>query len=418
MRRRRFGIAVLGCLIASALLLRGVQAEGFKLGVESGLSPRNSSPRYVPLDLEGDPEALLKEQWKRIQKLEGERRLQVQQLQEKELEALKELASDPSKLDPEKLKKTLDSLKDSGVLKELEAAGVGKLLEGPKKMPSPEEMQKLKAALEGVLKRAEETRPSEEVPHPSQSGGGESGGESPRPPDLEERLLRWLRDRMHNVDESKLGGLFRDSRAWQDALAELDELLNMRERPSGRLEQMASGLLPDPMGLIERLDPSEWWLPSLTPPDMDWGLGAPPDLGGTAWLWGTIEGILWSLVGGGILVGICWFLWLRARPTADMEKLGWRPGPWPVDPAQLTDAAQLIRAFEHLALVRFGLAARARNHLALTQQLAAPADPEAKQQAAQQLCRLYEQARYAPDAPLSADALDTARRSLCLLAVK
>jgi hypothetical protein len=77
--------------------------------------------------------------------------------------------------------------------------------------------------------------------------------------------------------------------------------------------------------------------------------------------------------------------------------------------------ADVIRAFEYLAFIRLGEAARSWNHLELAAALAGDV-PETRQ-AAGTIAGLYEQARYAPgDEPLSAEALVAARRSLDLLA--
>jgi hypothetical protein len=93
-------------------------------------------------------------------------------------------------------------------------------------------------------------------------------------------------------------------------------------------------------------------------------------------------------------------------------------GPWPVAPDRVGSREELVRAFEYLALLRLGWAARSRNHLEVADQLgvAGGAGGE-RREAAGQLARLYERARYAPeDAPLSEADLAAARRDLTLLA--
>jgi hypothetical protein len=80
----------------------------------------------------------------------------------------------------------------------------------------------------------------------------------------------------------------------------------------------------------------------------------------------------------------------------------------------------LVRAFEYLALLVLGPAARACHHLdlaALLGERAPVLNPDVRRGAASALARLYEQARYAPgDEPLGEDDLAAARRDLCLLA--
>jgi hypothetical protein len=90
-----------------------------------------------------------------------------------------------------------------------------------------------------------------------------------------------------------------------------------------------------------------------------------------------------------------------------------------VAPGAVSNRAELVRAFEYLALLCLGPAARSRHHLDLADQIAGrpSADPDGQQDAAWHLARLYEQARYAPDDwPLPPADLHRARRELCLLA--
>jgi hypothetical protein len=75
---------------------------------------------------------------------------------------------------------------------------------------------------------------------------------------------------------------------------------------------------------------------------------------------------------------------------------------------------ELVRAFEYLALLRLGPAARHRNHREIAADLGAGGPRSA---AAERLAGLYEQARYAPPDEVLPDAdLAAARADLCLLA--
>jgi hypothetical protein len=126
--------------------------------------------------------------------------------------------------------------------------------------------------------------------------------------------------------------------------------------------------------------------------------------------------LLW-LLAAGVMLLLLWKagVWYQHRPEGD----GWRLGPWPVAPGEVSTRAELVRAFEYLALLCLGRAARSRHHLDLAAQLAArpAADPPGQQDAAAHLARLYEQARYAPgDEPLPPEEIHRARRELCLLA--
>jgi hypothetical protein len=94
---------------------------------------------------------------------------------------------------------------------------------------------------------------------------------------------------------------------------------------------------------------------------------------------------------------------------------GWRLGPWPVRPDAVRTRDDLVRAFEYLALLRFGLAARSQNHREIADSLA---EYESHHRAAaERLAGLYEQARYAPPDEALPDAeLAAARADLSLLA--
>jgi hypothetical protein len=122
--------------------------------------------------------------------------------------------------------------------------------------------------------------------------------------------------------------------------------------------------------------------------------------------------VIWIAIGI-VAVAAVWKLLADRRAARTAAGLsGWRLGPWPVDPAQVTTREELIRAFEYLSLLRFGRAARSWNHRAIAGRWG-----DQSAEAAQHLATLYEKARYAPPAdPLPDDAVRDARRDLCLLA--
>ncbi len=117
-----------------------------------------------------------------------------------------------------------------------------------------------------------------------------------------------------------------------------------------------------------------------------------------------------ALIVGLLLVGTRWARVVALRP--------WHPGPWPVDPARISTPKELVRAFNHLALLLLGRRAEHLNHRAVAAAVGNPATaaPE-RRQAADQLAQLYEQARYAPPAEtLSPEDIAQARTDLCSLA--
>jgi hypothetical protein len=94
---------------------------------------------------------------------------------------------------------------------------------------------------------------------------------------------------------------------------------------------------------------------------------------------------------------------------------GWKLGPWPVLPEAVRTRDDLVRAFQYLALLRFGLAACSRNHREIADGLGE--GDSIHRAAAERLAGLYEQARYAPPDEALPDAdLAGARADLSLLA--
>jgi hypothetical protein len=90
-------------------------------------------------------------------------------------------------------------------------------------------------------------------------------------------------------------------------------------------------------------------------------------------------------------------------------------GPWPVRPEAVGTRHDLVRAFEYLAVLRLGPAARSQNHREIAERLGA-ADVR-QRGAAERLAALYEQARYAPpEEELPTEDLAAARAALTHLA--
>jgi hypothetical protein len=142
------------------------------------------------------------------------------------------------------------------------------------------------------------------------------------------------------------------------------------------------------------------------------GLPSAPDAGS-----GKV--ILWMIVLG-LLALVLWRssgFWQRLLTKQDGHS--WNLGPWPVQPGEVTTRADLVRAFEHLALLCLGPAARTCHHLDLGERIGEqPAvDPDRRRDSAQTLAQLYEQARYTPDdETLPVEKMASARRELCYLA--
>ena len=95
----------------------------------------------------------------------------------------------------------------------------------------------------------------------------------------------------------------------------------------------------------------------------------------------------------------------------------WRSslGPWPVNPDEVATRADLVRAFDYLAILTLGLDARSWNHQAIMLRWCAACRGVAALAIA--LAELYERARYTDGpAELSPSQRDQARRLLLQLA--
>jgi hypothetical protein len=127
-------------------------------------------------------------------------------------------------------------------------------------------------------------------------------------------------------------------------------------------------------------------------------------------------GVVFLLLGAAAAGVLAWGI-LRRRglflPRGAARE--WRLGPWPVRPEAVGTRDELVRAFEYLAFLRLGPAARNRNHREIAVGLGA-AD-QSLRHPAERLAGLYEQARYAPPDEALPDAdLADARAALSLLA--
>ncbi len=376
--------------------------------------PRKAGPagrQYVPIPFEGDLEAMLKAQLERAGRLEP-----LQDLWKKVQGDLKKYHIDPHQLPK------LD----------LEDPQVHKLVQGWLEKPppalklSPEQVQKLREVLEQFEKgqAAPDWRPKPSAAPPAALPATTSG-RSALTPDQND-LTRWLRDWLSEVEESELGDWLRDSPAWRSALEDAHSWL---ADPEGRLGWWGPDSLPRgwkiPEGLFQGGAERGWDalgnlsvpelprvdLPHLRLPRLSWRPGR-----GSAALPTYDEGALVQCLGWlALLLAGSWLLWRIGKRRAWLRPdRTLAPRAWPVDPAQVTTAAQLIQAFEFLALQHLGAQARAWNHRRIAAHLATD-DEQA--QAAQELAACYEEARYAPaEEALTTAALAAARRHLCLLA--
>jgi hypothetical protein len=245
-------------------------------------------------------------------------------------------------------------------------------------------------------------------------------------------MLTTVRDWLKRMEgETGFGELLRDSPAIQKAMAGL--VNNAGKGPGldliGTTDNLfkAGAFFDNAFSFFENTGgfhmPS--W-PGLRLPSFSFGrlpsfgvpaFGGPQGAGGGAGLWQVVLWLGVIIAGGLILWQVLSRLKTGGRDPA--ASAGWHLGPWPVNPSRVATRAELIQAFEYLSLLLLGLPARTWNHrdLAVGMGGAATGGSGERAKAADRLAMLYEQARYAPDAESSpGPALAEARRDLCFLA--
>jgi hypothetical protein len=358
--------------------------------------------RYVPFPFERDVRGTVNDQLAAMKQLQ------------KYKDVLAKLMRDPDKfqLNPDTLKKL--NLNDPKLRKTLEPwvkkQGNGDALSLP-------ELKKLQAQMQQLAKDSavEDRAPEVGAPEPPPV-------EPPAANDREETARDWLKNAMERAEDSKLGNWLRDSPAWQKAILDL----KASSRPSAaqsdswgldRLfgRRLTLDRLPTPDAkVLERfgkLRPPDLsrWTPSLPRPSLP-NIGA-PSLPSASSL-GTFA--MW-LLGVGLIVLFAGQISRWTRLGVGRERSSTGLGPWPVDPAQVATRAELVRAFDYLALLVLGSPARTWHHRAVAQALAERDASIAD--IAHQLAALYEEARYTDGVDaLPDDQRDRARLALAQLA--
>jgi hypothetical protein len=126
--------------------------------------------------------------------------------------------------------------------------------------------------------------------------------------------------------------------------------------------------------------------------------------------------VLLVVIGAGL---VTWKLMSLKHGQADNADDRWQLGAWPVHPSAVRTRADLVKAFEYLAVLLLGARAQTQHHLELAEELgrqSTSADAR-RSEAARSLAHLYEIARYTPaDEALAADELAEARCELSFLA--
>jgi hypothetical protein len=128
----------------------------------------------------------------------------------------------------------------------------------------------------------------------------------------------------------------------------------------------------------------------------------------TGWQFLLIAGVL-------LLAGIfAWQIFQRWSGRILPSNGNWNLGPWPVLPQNIASPAELILAFEYLALKELGLEAKNWNHQMIC--LGFLKKIPGKSEAAKRLAHLYEQIRYDPFSQWSEEMQTQARQDLVSVA--
>jgi hypothetical protein len=265
--------------------------------------------------------------------------------------------------------------------------------------------------------------PRDKSREPSTSSSDpDSSGSSSFTDSLRNRSSTWLKNNLESwvrtLDEhfdSPFGS------SWRDAIKELARTAAERNLDKNMPERLRR--LSQDMPRLRDLFPKSFTLamnqtrtPSL--PNID-SVRAPRLPSTPSSTRGLSFVLLWGLVVVIVVLvlfkGGAWYRHYRAT----VKPKGWRLGAWPVAPGAVSTRADLVRAFEYLAMLCLGRAAVTCHHLELAARLGSqPArEPDRRQHAAHHLAHLYEQARYTPDdEALPPHEMETARRELCYLA--
>jgi hypothetical protein len=366
---------------------------------------------YAAIPFNGDPATLLRQRLIQAQRLDGLLR-RARQLQKKLSESSVGAALLP-KLDPAKMDLTKID---------------GKLIEDIRKH-MPEEKLLAKQDVEtfkGLQKELKSVALDIQKQHSERFKAPELGsGPEPAPSgEFQDRMSQWALEMLQGAEDTKIGGMIQESPAWKNAITELKELI---DNPQAVSKQWNLG--PDKLSLPKGLGAafSKAWksIRAMEMPSLPKIHLSTPDLGVSGSLsklpvprrWRLGQDIWWA--GVALCAGlIAWQFWKRGssrRGDAARRRLG----PWPVQPACVASAADLIAAFEYLAALRLGTHVRTWNHRAIAEELGrqgAGREGAERREAAVALASLYEQARYSEQASLSLEAFAVARQNLCFLA--
>jgi uncharacterized membrane protein YfbV (UPF0208 family) len=367
-------------------------------------------PRYKQWAIDPNYETLLNERFKANKQLG---RLK---------DMVKQMMANPDMLpfDPDKLK---DVKLEDGNLKNLVEEWVANdpnvqksLRDWFKQNPADgkqPDMEKLQGELKTIVDDAVRKGIQRPELSPAPPGSGPLEPIAPK----EDALAKIAERALKQTEKTKLGEWLRDSPAWKRAFEDLRGTIGDPNAPHWKLEGWQARLL-DPEGAPWQLgEKTLAHLRNLPKPDLErfnWTLSAP----GVGENHTPILGAPHLPTGPSLSTGVTWILFVLLCLLVGWRLLSWgkrkapaaeaRPdlGPWPVRPEVVATRADLVRAFDYLALWTLGLAVASWNHHAIARRWREKSPGCAE--TAQALALLYEQARYTA----GADALTDAERAL------
>lgn len=375
------------------------------------------SHRAIPHDPNFDPKRAFDEKFKNSQ-VRGEVDALLKQLGQGQGGALADQLRKMVENDPKLLEKAREMLSSNDPkTRELVRGAIDGALKGHpdigKLNLSPEEVQ------QQIQQAFGNRRLNETV--------GSSNRLEARPPDANDDNRRaWARDLAawaERMNKNRLAEPLRNSAAVNGLLNDLTKA-GLESAKAGRTGegldaqlsrwqeylQNAREWLPDevPSSLRERLNSLDLPAPDFSAPHFDTPAGlrnvSAPTISGVA---DVLQYAAYVAAAAAAFV-----LLRRLRPQAGMTSRRRRELAASLDAGTLTNGADLIRAFETLALLRYGEPARTWHHRATAAGFAAD-----ERDAADRLASLYESARYAPGEPEPTDdQLAAARRDLARLA--
>jgi hypothetical protein len=416
----------------------------------NALAQKGRHPKrdYVAIPIEGNLEEILLNNLKGLREFKAEQLKKDKKLSDLQRDLIDLMNKDPKQFeglqewvkkfqgkwdlrDPKKLKDITKIFeKDPDLEKQLPELTKKKIEDIKKKLEQEEEKNKQEE--EKAKKEPPEEKNKEEAvePPPKKPFEKPADEEDDLPPEGSRKFLEWL----EGLEHSKLGELVTESPALQQAMRELAENLLSKDgkgdflwdndRFAEQLRNLAPGKfdLSWTQGGLSGVGNLSLPKMNLKLPTFGFGGGfsAP---GPGSFSPSAPSGGVWS-----VLLVILLLVLVGVAVALILRRTGWNRsvspvagrslGGWPVTPEQVTTRAELVAAFEYLALLQLGQEAQTWNHRDLADGLGGEErDQGDRHRAAEELGALYEQARYTPDEELLSDeALAAARRDLRFLA--